>query len=188
MLLIVGLGNPGAQYEETRHNAGFWFARELARRHDIPLRNESRFLGETGRGRIGAHEVRLLLPQTFMNRSGAAVAALAGFFRIPPPQILVAYDEIDLPPGTVRLKVGGGHGGHNGVRDIVRHLGADFLRLRLGVGRPAVAEEVVGYVLRKPPAEERNAIEAAIGRALEEAPLIVGGELQAAMNRLHAPE
>ena len=141
--LIVGLGNPGGQYAETRHNAGFWFVDLLARKHGCVFRNESRFHGETCRIFQGSRECRLLKPATFMNRSGQAVSSLAAYFRIPPEQILIAHDELDLPPGTVRLKQGGGHAGHNGLRDIISALGGrDFWRLRIGIDRPGT---VIGW-------------------------------------------
>lgn len=186
--LIVGLGNPGAEYRETRHNAGFWLVDELAHRHGIALRPEARFQGETARLLLAGEDLRLLKPTTYMNRSGQAVGGLAAFYRIAPSDILVVHDDIDLSPGTVRLKIGGGHGGHNGLRDIMSVLGSrDFLRLRLGIGHPGVSDDVVDYVLRRPPAEERRCIEEALDRAVEQLPSILRGELQLAMNRLHAP-
>ncbi len=185
--LIVGLGNPGPRYERTRHNAGFWFVDELARRQACSLRNEARFHGDTARCSIDGYDCRLLKPHTFMNRSGQAVAALARFYRIPPEAILVVHDEIDLPPGTVRLKRGGGHGGHNGLRDIIGQLGSrEFLRLRLGVGHPGHKDQVVDYVLHRPTAEEQTAIESAMEEALIVLPLVVAGELEQAMHRLHS--
>ncbi|HEB98046.1 MAG TPA: aminoacyl-tRNA hydrolase [Thiotrichales bacterium] len=186
--LIVGLGNPGPRYERTRHNAGFWFVDELVRRQACSLRNEARFHGDAARCSIDGHDCRLLKPHTFMNRSGQAVAALARFYRIPPEAILVVHDEIDLPPGTARLKRGGGHGGHNGLRDIIARLGSrEFLRLRLGVGHPGHRDQVVDYVLHRPPVEEQTAIESAMDEALAVLPLVVAGELEQAMHRLHSP-
>lgn len=184
--LIVGLGNPGPQYEATRHNAGFWFVDEVARRHGIHLKHENKFHGEVGKGRIDGHEVWLLKPLTFMNRSGQAVGTLANFYKIPVDAVLVAHDELDLPPGAVKLKQGGGHAGHNGLRDIHAHFGKDFLRLRLGIGHPGQAREVVGYVLGKPVTDERVAIDRTIDECVATLPLLLKGELQKAMNRLHA--
>lgn len=185
--LIVGLGNPGAEYEQTRHNAGFWFVDELARAAGCSLRTEARFHAEVGRCTLHGQDCRLQKPTTFMNRSGQSVAALAKFLRIPPAEILVVHDELDLPPGTVRLKRGGGHGGHNGLRDLIAHLGTqDFLRLRLGVGHPGDRDKVVDYVLHRPSREERELIDAAMTRALEVMPLAVAGEFERAMHKLHS--
>jgi PTH1 family peptidyl-tRNA hydrolase len=185
--LIVGLGNPGAEYEQTRHNAGFWFVDELARAAGCSLRTEARFHAEVGRCTLHGQDCRLQKPTTFMNRSGQSVAALAKFLRIPPAEILVVHDELDLPPGTVRLKRGGGHGGHNGLRDLIAHLGTqDFLRLRLGVGHPGDRDKVVDYVLHRPSREERELIDAAMTRALEVMPLAVTGEFERAMHKLHS--
>lgn len=181
--LIVGLGNPGPEYEKTRHNAGFWFVDTLA---GDGFRRESRFQAELARVQIGDHAVWLLKPMTFMNRSGLSVAALARFYKIPPSSILVVHDELDLPPGAARLKQGGGHGGHNGLRDIVSQLGSrDFLRLRLGIGHPGNSREVVNYVLGRPVAAEREAILAARDTAVSVMPQVLAGELQQAMNTLH---
>ncbi|MDH5785201.1 MAG: aminoacyl-tRNA hydrolase [Chromatiales bacterium] len=185
--LIVGLGNPGAQYEKTRHNAGFWFLDAVARAHGVTMKSESKFHGEAGRGIIDGHEVWLLKPMTFMNRSGQGIAALARFYKIDVENILIAHDELDLPPGTVRLKRGGGHGGHNGLRDTVAQLGnKEFLRLRLGIGHPGHASQVTGHVLSKASAEEQIEIERTVDLALDELPLILSGDLQKAMNRLHS--
>ena len=185
--LIVGLGNPGAQYARTRHNAGFWWLDRLAAQTGAAFAVESRFQGETATTDIGGHACRLLKPATFMNRSGRAVAGLSRYFRIPVERILVVHDDIDLPPGTARLKQGGGHGGHNGLRDIVASLGAaDFWRLRLGVGRPGDQSAVVDYVLQTPRPEETAAIMDAVTASLEALPRIVAGEWQAAMQVLHS--
>lgn len=182
--LIVGLGNPGAEYEDTRHNAGFWLCERLAARLGAELRRESRFHGIAGRTR---EQVWLLMPQTYMNRSGQAVAALARFYRIPPAEMLVLHDELDLPPGALRLKFGGGLGGHNGLKDIAAHLGTqDFWRLRIGVGHPGDRNQVADYVLKKPRAEERVLIEAALVRALEHWQHIERGEYPAAMQKLNS--
>jgi PTH1 family peptidyl-tRNA hydrolase len=180
--LVVGLGNPGAEYCETRHNAGFWFCERLAGRLGLALAREARFHGLVGYERgLG---VWLLLPQTYMNRSGQAVGAFARFYRILPAQILVVHDELDIPPGQLRLKFGGGLGGHNGLKDITAHLGTqDYWRLRIGIGHPGDRNEVVNYVLKPPRPEERAGIEAALDRALDLWPLIAKGEWNAATQR-----
>jgi PTH1 family peptidyl-tRNA hydrolase len=179
--LIVGLGNPGRDYEETRHNAGFWFCARLAQEWGVSLSFESRFHGILGRS---ARNVWLLLPQTFMNRSGQAVGALARFHRIEPAEILVVHDELDIPPGQLRLKFGGGMGGHNGLKDITSHLGTqDYWRLRIGIGHPGDRSEVVNYVLKPPRREEQAEIDSAIERALNLMPLIEKGEWNAATQR-----
>jgi PTH1 family peptidyl-tRNA hydrolase len=183
--LIVGLGNPGAEYARTRHNAGYWFVDELLRRHGGSWRRESRHQSELARTRIDGAELWLQKPLTYMNASGSAVASLARFQRIEPGAILVVHDEIDLPPGTVRLKEGGGHGGHNGLRDIIAQLGAGFWRLRVGVGHPGSKDEVIDYVLERVPAAERTLIEAALARALDVVPEMVRDGTQKAMQRLH---
>ncbi len=179
--LIVGLGNPGRDYEETRHNAGFWFCARLAQEWGASLSFESRFHGILGRS---ARNVWLLLPQTFMNRSGQAVGALARFHRIDPAEILVVHDELDIPPGQLRLKFGGGMGGHNGLKDITSHLGTqDYWRLRIGIGHPGDRNEVVNYVLKPPRREEQAEIDSAIERAVNLMPLIEKGEWNAATQR-----
>jgi PTH1 family peptidyl-tRNA hydrolase len=185
--LIVGLGNPGREYEATRHNAGFWWLDELAREHGVSFKNESKFHGLAARANLHGHEVHLLKPQTFMNVSGRAVVALALFYKILPDQILVVHDELDLPPGSAKLKLGGGHGGHNGLKDIIAHLGSkEFWRLRVGVGHPGERSEVVNYVLNAPRKEEQGLIEEAMQRAQNVAPLIIEGKLEAAMLKLHS--
>ena len=187
MKLIVGLGNPGRKYEKTRHNAGFWFVDELARAARADFRREARFQGEVAR--VPGGDIWLLKPDTFMNNSGRAVGALAGFYRIEPDEILVAHDELDLPPGDVRLKFGGGLSGHNGLRDIAPALGTqNFWRLRLGIGHPrdmVADQEPVDWVLHAPRAEERKAIDEAIAKALALWPLIAAHDMQAAMLKLH---
>ena len=188
MKLVVGLGNPGTKYEKTRHNAGFWFVDEVARAGRTDFRREARFHGEVAR--LPGADMWLLKPATYMNESGRAVAALAGFYRISPDEILVAHDELDLPPGDVRLKFGGGLSGHNGLRDIAPALATqDFWRLRIGIGHPrdnpASTEEPVDYVLHAPRAEDRKAIDEAIDKALAVWPLITAHDLQAAMLKLH---
>jgi PTH1 family peptidyl-tRNA hydrolase len=179
--LIVGLGNPGRDYEETRHNAGFWFCAGLAQDWGMSLSHEPRFHGIVGRS---PRNVWMLLPQTFMNRSGQAVGALARFHRIEPAEILVVHDELDIPPGQLRLKFGGGMGGHNGLKDIASHLGTqDYWRLRIGIGHPGDRNEVINYVLKPPRREEQTEIEAAIERAIGLMPLIEEGEWNAATQR-----
>ncbi len=176
--LVVGLGNPGPDYSETRHNAGFWFCEGLARKLGITLNREARFNGFTGSSR--ADGITVLLPQTFMNRSGQSVGALARFFRIAPAEILVVHDELDIAPGELRLKFGGGLGGHNGLKDISAHLSThDYWRLRIGIGHPrdrAPGTEVADYVLHRPRIEEQQDIDAAIARALDAWPMIAAGD------------
>lgn len=185
--LIVGLGNPGQEYQATRHNAGFWWVDALAAVHAARFRVEHKFHGELARADVQGAEVHLLKPQTFMNASGRAVGAVAQFYKIAPTQILVVHDELDLPPGSAKLKLGGGHGGHNGLKDIVAHLGGPgFWRLRLGIGHPGERSEVVNYVLNAPRREEQGLIEDALRRALDVAPLIVAGKQEAAMLKLHS--
>ena len=186
--LIVGLGNPGRQYEDTRHNAGAWFVQGLARQYNVSLSSESKYPALTGRATINGHQVRLLIPTTFMNLGGQAVAPVAHFFKIPPQKILVAHDELDMPPGIAKLKQGGGHGGHNGLRDIISKLGnqKDFSRLRIGIGHPGSADKVSGYVLGKPPRQEQQWIEDAIDQALRIVPELLDGQSDKAMNRLHS--
>ncbi len=184
--LIVGLGNPGARYEGTRHNAGFWFVEALARQVGALWRREARFHGEVARAQVAGRDCWLLRPLTYMNRSGLAVAAAARYWRLPPEAVLVVHDELDLPPGVARLKRGGGHAGHNGLRSIQQELGeAGFLRLRLGIGHPGSRELVTPYVLGRPPAEEESQIREAVARALEVLPELMAGDLQRAMHRLH---
>lgn len=185
--LIVGLGNPGGQYEDTRHNAGFWFVDLLACQHGGQFRTESRFFGEACRIRIGGAECWLLKPTTFMNRSGQSVSSLARYYKISPEQILVAHDELDLAAGAVRLKQGGGHAGHNGLRDIMSALGGGgFWRLRIGIDHPGDRDRVVDYVLSRPSRSDADAIQAAIDDADTVLPQLFDGEYQKVMNRLHA--
>jgi len=185
--LIVGLGNPGREYETTRHNVGFRWVDELARLQNLSFKNETKFHGLAARGQLHGREMLLLKPQTFMNASGRAVGALAQFYKIAPAEILVVHDDLDLPPGVARLKLGGGHGGHNGLKDIIAHLGTrDFWRLRLGIGHPGERAEVVNFVLNDPRKEERDLIEQAVQRALEIFDLIIAGKQEAAMLKLHS--
>ena len=184
--LLVGLGNPGVRYEATRHNAGVWLLERVARRHASGFRSSPRCFGSIADADIEGVRMRLFRPDTFMNHSGRAVAAVAGFYKVPNERILIAHDEIDLPPGTVRLKRGGGHGGHNGLRDVVPQLaGSEFSRIRIGVGHPGSKERVVGHVLDRPSAAERSAIDDAIDRVLGEIARIADGDLEGAMNTLH---
>ncbi|MCW5619518.1 MAG: aminoacyl-tRNA hydrolase [Burkholderiales bacterium] len=188
MRLVVGLGNPGPEYEATRHNAGFWWVENLADAQGVALRNEPRFHGRAGRLREAGQECWLLLPQTFMNVSGRSVVALASFYKIEVDEILVVHDELDLPPGSARLKTGGGTAGHNGLKDIARHLGPDFWRLRIGIGHPGERAEVQNFVLRPPRKEEAALISEAIEKSLAVWPLIAAGEMEKAMHRLHTPD
>ena len=186
--LIVGLGNPGQQYEQTRHNAGADFVLALSNHCGITLKPESKFFGATGRVTLENHDVRLLVPDTYMNRSGKAVAAMSGFYQIPPEAILIAHDELDLKPGTARLKLGGGHGGHNGLRDTIQALGnnRNFARLRIGIGHPGSASEVVNFVLRKAPQSEQQLINQSIDDALRVMPITAAGKWNDAMKELHS--
>ncbi len=184
--LIIGLGNPGAEYERTRHNAGAWFVEELADKAHAVLRHVSQFQGLYCSTQIHGQDCHLLIPTTFMNHSGQAVQALAAYYKVAPEAILVLHDEIDLPVGAVRLKWDGGHGGHNGLRDIIQHLGTNkFYRLRIGVGHPGNSKEVVDYVLKPPKKEEREQINVALQEASQILPLVLAGEYQKAMHQLH---
>ncbi|TDO96470.1 aminoacyl-tRNA hydrolase [Marinomonas balearica] len=186
--LLVGLGNPGSEYENTRHNAGAQWIEALARQSQCSLRSEKKFYGEFAKAYIGGEECYLLIPTTYMNLSGKSVQAVCQFYKIPPEQVLVIHDELDIPPGTVKLKKGGGHGGHNGLKDIISKLGnnRDFGRLRLGIGHPGHASQVAGYVLKKAPSEEYDKIEKTIDESLRYCNDIVRGDLNNAMNHLHS--
>jgi len=185
--LLVGLGNPGPEYEATRHNAGFWWIDAVARSSAAWLQPEKGFFGNMAKARIANQAVWLLEPMTFMNRSGQSVAALARFYRIEPQEILVVHDELDLLPGQVKLKKGGSHAGHNGLKDIQAQLGsADFWRLRIGVGHPGVKSEVIHWVLKKPSRDDMDAIEIASERALTALPELVQGEMELAMRKIHS--
>ena len=184
--LLIGLGNPGARYEATRHNAGVWLLDRVAQRHATGFRSLPRCFGFVADADIEGTRVRLFRPDTFMNHSGRAVAAVAGFYKVPVERILIAHDEIDLPPGTVRLKRGGGHGGHNGLRDVVPQLGdPGFSRIRIGVGHPGHRDRVVGHVLDHPSSAERGEIDEAIDRVVGDIARIARGDLEGAMNALH---
>jgi PTH1 family peptidyl-tRNA hydrolase len=189
--LIVGLGNPGPDYAQMRHNAGCWFVDALARSQGVGFKSESKFHADVCKlslpRSVGAkQECWLLKPTTFMNRSGQAVASLAGFYKIPVTDILVVHDDLDLPVGTVRIKQGGGHGGHNGLRDIIAHLGDNFLRLRIGIGHPGKGNDVTGYVLNRPSKQEEALIGEGIDAALSASSLIWEGEIERAMHQLHS--
>ena len=188
--LVVGLGNPGPEYERTRHNAGFWFAEDVAHEIGGSFASEAKFFGQLARG-VGAHnEVRVLKPMKYMNLSGQSVAAVAKFFNIAPEQMLVAHDELDLPAGDIKLKFGGGHAGHNGLRDIQAKLGSgDFWRLRIGIGHPRdsinAQQPVADWVLQRPRREEQDAIEVAIERALAQWRFLAAGDIESAVKNLH---
>ena len=186
--LIVGLGNPGDKYTDTRHNAGEWLIGRLARHFNVSLNPESKFFGKTARTLVDGKEVRLLVPTTFMNLSGKAVGALASFYRIKPEEILVIHDELDLPPGTAKLKQGGGHGGHNGLKDIVAQLGNNnnFYRLRIGIGHPGHRDLVAGYVLNKPSPADRDALEKVLDEATDCVEMIFKDGMVKATNRLNS--
>lgn len=187
--LLVGLGNPGPEYEDTRHNAGWWWIDRVAQDLRVTLHPERAYFGLAGRTTVDGHPLWLLKPTTYMNRSGQSVAALARFFKIAPGEILVAHDELDLPPGDARLKHGGGHAGHNGLRDIHAQLGsADYWRLRLGIGHPGVKAEVAHWVLRKPPADQRLAIDQAVERAARALPLLLADETAKATAAIHTSQ
>ena len=186
--LIVGLGNPGPEYDQTRHNAGALFVERLAERERVKLSLDKKYFGLLGKFVHQGQDVRLLIPTTFMNRSGQSVAALANFFRIDPDAILVAHDELDLAPGVARLKKGGGHGGHNGLRDIIAQLGNrnDFHRLRLGIGHPGHASLVSGFVLSRAPRSEQELLDKSLDFVFESLPQILAGEWPKAMHKLHS--
>ncbi|MES2416016.1 MAG: aminoacyl-tRNA hydrolase [Pseudomonadota bacterium] len=184
--LFVGLGNPGTEYEETRHNAGFWWVDELSRELKAPLSFDKSYSGLVARTTAVGQTVWLLEPQTFMNLSGKSVGALARFFKIRHDEILVAHDELDIVPGQVKLKFGGSHAGHNGLRDIHAQLGTgDYWRLRIGVGHPGVKSEVINWVLKKPSQEHRVAIEDSVMRSLKAVPALVAGEMEKATMMIH---
>jgi len=185
LTLIAGLGNPESRYERTLHNAGFWFADEVARRFGGTFRYEKRFDAEVCTVAIAGREVRVAKPQSYMNNSGLPLRSLLDFFKLRTGQMLVAHDEIDLPPETVRLKKGGGHGGHNGLRDVIRHCGGDFMRLRLGVGHPGHRDQVTAYVLKPGTADVEAQVVANVDRAVAILPRLVEDGLEAAMKDLH---
>ena len=184
--MIVGLGNPGPEHLLTRHNAGFWFVDALAAGAGARFRSHTRFNGEICRMQLSGCDITLLKPMTYMNRSGLAIRAMADYLKVTPAEILVAHDELDLPVGEVRFKLGGGHGGHNGLRDTITHLGADFWRLRLGIGHPGDKSQVIDYVLRRAPKEEEGQILAAVQQALDALPVFIAEGAERAMNGLHS--
>ncbi|ATH80886.1 aminoacyl-tRNA hydrolase [Pseudomonas sp. KHPS1] len=186
--LIVGLGNPGPEYDQTRHNAGALFVERVAESQRVNLAVDRKYFGLVGKFAHQGREVRLLIPTTYMNRSGQSVAALANFFKIKPEEILVAHDELDMPPGVAKLKQGGGHGGHNGLRDIIAQLGNqnNFHRLRLGIGHPGHASLVSGYVLGRAPRSEQELLDQSIDFALDVLPEILAGDWTVAMRKLHS--
>jgi PTH1 family peptidyl-tRNA hydrolase len=185
--LVAGLGNPGSQYEQTRHNAGFWLVEDIARHHGAHFRPEAKFSGDVCKVSAAGKDVWLLKPDTFMNRSGLAVRKLAEFYKIPLEQILVVHDELDLDAGIARLKSGGGHGGHNGLRDIIAQMGGNtFQRLRIGVGHPGQKDKVVDFVLHRPSVDELTAIRSAMDQVMQVWPLLLEGEWDKAVHRLHS--
>jgi PTH1 family peptidyl-tRNA hydrolase len=184
--LVVGLGNPGAEHELDRHNAGFWFVDLLAESYATRFKEERKFNGDMCRIRIGSNELRLLKPMTYMNRSGHSIQAVCSYFKIAPAQVMVVHDELDLAPGVARLKRGGGHGGHNGLRSVVAQIGRDFFRLRLGIGHPGNRDMVINYVLSRPGADEEASIREAVTDAVEVMPILLGHGDERAMTRLHS--
>ena len=184
--LIVGLGNPGTEYARTRHNAGFQFLDELARRHGALFRSEPRHRAELARARIAESELWLLKPMNYMNRSGDPLRSVAAFYKVPLASVLVAYDELDFPAGVVRLRQGGGAAGHNGMRDVIAHMGDEFWRLRIGIGHPGDRSQVLDYVLGRPPQAEAQLIQDAIAAAADAIPVLLTQGAQIAMNRLHS--
>jgi peptidyl-tRNA hydrolase, PTH1 family len=184
--IIAGLGNPGPEHQVTRHNAGFWFVDLLARRHRAEFRDYRKYSGETARISIAGQDIILLKPTTYMNRSGLSIRQLSEFFKIAPDEILIAHDELDLPVGSVRLKHGGGHGGHNGLRDAIAHIGDSFWRLRLGVGHPGNKIAVIDYVLTRAPRAEEDLILDAVNTAADCMPLLLEQGAERAMTKLHS--
>jgi PTH1 family peptidyl-tRNA hydrolase len=183
--VIVGLGNPGPEHLLTRHNAGFWFVDALAAKLGGRFRSHTRFQGDICRAQLGGGEMTLLKPMTYMNRSGLSVRSISDYMKVAPEEILVAHDELDLPVGEVRFKLGGGPGGHNGLRDTITHIGPDFWRLRLGIGHPGDRSQVIDYVLRRAPAEEEEKILAAVAQGLDALPVFLEHGSERAMNGLH---
>lgn len=183
--LIVGLGNPGPEYEQTRHNAGFWWVDEVARVLKVSLQMERSHFGLVARANVGGQSVWLVEPQTFMNLSGKSVGSIARFYKIAPEEVLVVHDELDLPPGEAKLKKGGGHAGHNGLRDIHAQIGADYWRLRIGIGHPGNRNEVANWVLKKPSPDDRIAIAQALDRCLSALPQLIAGEMDKATALIH---
>lgn len=185
--MLVGLANPGPEYQRTRHNAGAWVVEELAHIHNITLKNEAKFFGLTGRIMTNGCDLRLLVPTTFMNLSGKSIAAVANFYNIKPEEIMVAHDELDLPPGVAKFKKGGGHGGHNGLKDTISKLGnnKEFFRLRIGIGHPGHKDKVAGYVLGKAPTKEQEFLDAVVDESVRSLDILLKDGLTKAQNRLH---
>jgi PTH1 family peptidyl-tRNA hydrolase len=183
--LIVGLGNPGEKYAPTRHNVGYWLIERLADAAGVKLKAEKKVMGDVAQASLAHSNIRLLRPSTYMNESGMAVRKMLDFYKLTPEQMLIVHDELDLPPGTVRLKQGGGHGGHNGLRDIISHCGKDFLRMRIGIGHPGEKSQVTGYVLRSPGSKERQLIEDGLPDAERAVEMLLQDGLERAMHRLH---
>ncbi|MCH9694289.1 MAG: aminoacyl-tRNA hydrolase [Gammaproteobacteria bacterium] len=186
--IIAGLGNPEEKYERTLHNAGFWFVDAIVRKYGGEFRYEKKFDADICRVNLRGDEIWLIKPQSYMNLSGGPIRGMLDYYRLKPTELLVAHDEIDLPPGTTRLKKGGGHGGHNGLRDIMQHCGADFMRLRLGVGHPGEKSKVTGYVLKRGASDVERAIEDNIDEAIEVLPTLIDDGLNAAQKALHTKE
>jgi len=186
--MIAGLGNPDSKYERTLHNAGFWFVDALARKYGGDFRYDKKFDADICRIDMHGNEVWLVKPQSYMNLSGGPVRGVLDYYRLQPKQLLVAHDEIDLPPGTVRLKLGGGHGGHNGMRDLIQHCGPDFMRLRVGVGHPGEKSKVTNYVLKKGSADVEAAVESTVDDAVAVMPILIEDGLNAAMKKLHTKQ
>ena len=186
--IIAGLGNPEDKYERTLHNAGFWFVDALARKYGGDFRYEKKFDAECCKIEINGDEIWLVKPQSYMNLSGGPVRSVLDYYRLSPKHLLVAHDEIDLLPGTVRLKQGGGHGGHNGIRDVMQHCGPDFMRLRIGVGHPGDKSQVTGYVLKRGSSDVESAVENTVAEAMAVMPLLIDDGLNAAMKQLHTKE
>lgn len=184
--MVVGLGNPGSEHAQDRHNVGFWFVDELARRHGGFFKSERKFDGEVCRVSIGGNELWMLKPDTYMNRSGLAVTKLATYYKITPEQILVVHDELDLDVGVARIKKAGGHGGHNGLRSVIAHMGKDFYRLRLGIGHPGNKEDVINFVLNRPGLKEQELLEKAVEESADVMPTLLGEGDERAMTRLHS--
>lgn len=184
--LFAGLGNPGIQYEQSRHNAGFWWIDQAAAQLGLTLSNKASFHGLVAQGRLGGHNIWLLQPQTMMNRSGQSVAALASFYKLAPEEILIIHDELDLPPGAAKVKLGGGHAGHNGLRDIHSKLGSSaYWRLRLGIGHPGTRQNVISWVLGRPEASDFDAIVSAINLSIAELPAFAEGNFDEATKKIH---
>ena len=184
--IIVGLGNPGPDHRLTRHTAGFWFVDALARAHGAQFRAHSRYQGEVARVEVDGRELTLLKPQTYMNRSGLSIRSLVDYTKAPLAEVLVVHDDLDLPPGAARFKFGGGHGGHNGLRDTITHCGADFWRLRLGIGHPGDRGEVIDYVLQRAASADEEAIVASVGASLDALPIFLSEGSEKAMHFLHS--